>query len=240
MGTRRLTSAGRARGRAVADAWKWVYSDPRWALLRGQVLSEEPACACGCGQPSTVVDHIRAHRGDPLLAFDRTNLQGMARRCHDRKTAAEVLGAGDRPAGPATSTVPVTLVCGPPCAGKTTYVGRHAEPGDLVVDWDALAGALGSPRTHEHPPALRPFVAAARDAVVDRLARPTDIGRAWIIATAPTEAERSRWPADEVVILATAEDVCARRARAAGRAADTLDAIADWWRARHADEHIPF
>jgi predicted kinase len=33
----------------------------------------------------------------------------------------------------------VVLVCGPPCAGKTTYVREHANPGDLIIDYDDLA-----------------------------------------------------------------------------------------------------
>ncbi|BCJ45329.1 hypothetical protein GCM10010168_85980 [Actinoplanes ianthinogenes] len=32
----------------------------------------------------------------------------------------------------------VVLVTGPPCAGKTTYVRTHAEPGDQVLDQDVL------------------------------------------------------------------------------------------------------
>lgn len=48
---------------------------------------------------------------------------------------------------------PVTLVCGPPCAGKTTWVARHAAPGDLVLDFDQIArGELGSPFKWDHTP----------------------------------------------------------------------------------------
>jgi 5-methylcytosine-specific restriction protein A len=36
-----------------------------------------------------VVDHIVPHRGDERLAFDRDNLQGLCKSCHDRKTATE-------------------------------------------------------------------------------------------------------------------------------------------------------
>lgn len=78
------------------------YSSPEWRTLRAQVLREEPLCRCDehrqdgalfgakpDAPPSTVVDHIIAHRGDRVLFLDRSNLRGMAKRCHDAKTSRE-------------------------------------------------------------------------------------------------------------------------------------------------------
>jgi len=48
----------------------------------------------------------------------------------------------------------VTLVVGPPCAGKTTWALAHAAPGVEVIDFDAIAVDLGSPSSHDHPPAI--------------------------------------------------------------------------------------
>lgn len=83
----------------AAQPWRWVYSDPRWPPLRNQVRSEEPRCRTGCGALTSVVDHIVPHRGDEQLAFDRANLQGLCKPCHDRKTAIEN-GLGRRSVGP--------------------------------------------------------------------------------------------------------------------------------------------
>lgn len=46
----------------------------------------------------------------------------------------------------------LTVVIGPPAAGKTTYVLAHARPGDIVVDLDRLANALtcGGTDSHRH------------------------------------------------------------------------------------------
>jgi 5-methylcytosine-specific restriction endonuclease McrA len=217
--------------------WHWVYDDKRWPTLRDQVLSEEALCRAGCGRPPGVVDHIRPHRGDETLAFDRANLQAMCKPCHDSKTAHETgfAGGGTKRLAPAT----VTLVCGPPCSGKTTYVSDRAQPGDLVVDWDALAVALGSPHPWDHPAPLTPFIAEARDAVTARLARSHGVERAWIIATAPRDADRRRLAPEgaTVVVLATDEDECVRRARQDSRPAGTIDAIESWWRTHRADQH---
>jgi len=38
---------------------------------------------------ATVVDHIVPHRGDSKLFWDRSNWQGLCKRCHDRKTRRE-------------------------------------------------------------------------------------------------------------------------------------------------------
>ena len=46
----------------------------------------------------------------------------------------------------------LTVVVGPPCAGKSTYIRRMARSGDVLIDYDALARALGSDRAHEAPP----------------------------------------------------------------------------------------
>lgn len=44
----------------------------------------------------------------------------------------------------------VTLVCGPPCAGKTTYVRQHAAIDDTVLDQDQIAQDLGSDQQWLH------------------------------------------------------------------------------------------
>ena len=75
------------------------YDTAPWRTLRAQVLQEEPLCRCeehkDATQPfgakpdapaSEVVDHIQAHKGNAELFFQRTNLRGMSRRCHNRKT----------------------------------------------------------------------------------------------------------------------------------------------------------
>ncbi|MFE7747060.1 hypothetical protein ACFU5M_32675, partial [Nocardia sp. NPDC057455] len=86
----------------------------------------------------------------------------------------------------------ITVVIGPPCAGKTTHVQANASPSDIVIDFDRLARALGSPVEHGHSPAhLRATLAAWKAAVTATLAaRPTG---AWIIHAQPTAADLQRY-----------------------------------------------
>lgn len=124
----------------------------------------------------------------------------------------------------------VTLVCGPPCSGKSTWVREHAKPGDLVVDFDEIAHKLGSPSRHDHPPRVRNKVRLIRAMQESTAARHP--GDAWIIRTLPDGADRravaQRLNARTVVLAPPVEDGLAR-ARADGRPAWTAQAIRDWW-----------
>lgn len=74
----------------------------RWQKVSKLFLAEHPLCECGeCRaagriRPATVVDHVIPHRGDADLFWDRGNWCAMAKQCHDRKTATEDGGFGNR------------------------------------------------------------------------------------------------------------------------------------------------
>ena len=64
-----------------------------WQRESRLFLKAHPLCAL-CAQEgrytkATVVDHIRQHRGDVSLFWDRSNWQPLCKRCHDRKTLTE-------------------------------------------------------------------------------------------------------------------------------------------------------
>lgn len=60
----------------------------------------------------------------------------------------------------------VTVVTGPPCSGKSTYVRQHAKPGDIVIDFDVMAQAFGSTHPHDHTAATRHVTMQARRAAI--------------------------------------------------------------------------
>jgi 5-methylcytosine-specific restriction enzyme A len=69
----------------------------RWRELRRVVLSRDPSCMLCQAQPSTQVDHLvaKAHGGTD----DMTNLRGVCKPCHARKTAQDS-ASGARLRGP--------------------------------------------------------------------------------------------------------------------------------------------
>lgn len=99
--------------------------DSKWQKARAGFLRKHPLCGCEeCKQrmvplPATVVDHIRPHglkaaidSGDQAridearrLFWDSSNWMPMAKVCHDRKTARDDGGFGNRRQGVGASKV---------------------------------------------------------------------------------------------------------------------------------------
>lgn len=140
---------------------------------------------------------------------------------------ADILAAKARIQASRPDRAEVVLVSGPPCSGKTTYVREHACPGDLIVDYDALAVALGSPDSHDHPETLRPYVLQAREAVLERVTRDPKLRRVWLIQSSPTVAQLAG--ATRSVTMDTSREECHRRADAARRPARWHELIDGWF-----------
>lgn len=64
----------------------------RWQRARLQFLAQHPLCrecqSQGRVTVATVVDHVRPHKGDQVLFWDRLNWAPACAPCHNRKTAA--------------------------------------------------------------------------------------------------------------------------------------------------------
>ena len=82
--------------------WKKYYDLAGWrkhtqpAVLARDPLCKlmiTPLCAQHGGDASEVADHIKDHKGDLNLFFDMSNLQGVCKPCHDRKTGLTRGGA---------------------------------------------------------------------------------------------------------------------------------------------------
>lgn len=72
----------------------------RWQKARRTYLDRNPLCvhctAEGKTVVATVVDHIIPHKNDQALFWDTANWQALCKACHDRKTATEDGGFGNR------------------------------------------------------------------------------------------------------------------------------------------------
>ncbi len=63
----------------------------KWRKVRLSYLRDNPLCIyCrnkGLYTPATVIDHIKPHKGNQTLFWDRNNWQPLCKKCHDTKTA---------------------------------------------------------------------------------------------------------------------------------------------------------
>lgn len=156
-------------------------------------------------------------------------------------------GAMARPGWFRRTVVPLTVVCGPPGAGKSRWCARRAEPWN-VIDFDAIAVRLFGP-----PGARRPAgplsagqvadVLRARNERLGELMRPSARDEwpsgALLIASEPKAEHRLWWSRTvgaQVVVLATPAALCKTRIAAdaaAGddRGADAAARVDAWWAA---------
>lgn len=87
------------RTAARGAAWRGWYGLKRWRKLRWQVLTDAMFVCARCGAVNgdtskLVADHVRPHRGDPGLFWDRGNLQCLCKPCHDGAKQREEAAAG--------------------------------------------------------------------------------------------------------------------------------------------------
>lgn len=88
------------------------------------------------------------------------------------------------------------VVCGPPDSGKTTWVAQHAQPFDLVWDYDAVANVvLARDRDLRHetlPPFALSLLCELRGVLISFASSgwlPADVG-VFVIVTKRESAER--------------------------------------------------
>lgn len=129
------------------------------------------------------------------------------------------------------------VVTGPPCAGKSSHVDEHRAPGDLVVDLDRIAGALGHEGDHldwADPSGVHQLVARiARAAVVKALLTGAlhVPAAAWVIETSPQRWQLAayRRRGAEFIHLDPGREVCHERATADSRPKSTHAEIDAWY-----------
>lgn len=126
----------------------------------------------------------------------------------------------------------LTVVTGPPCSGKTTYIRQRAVAGDIVIDLDAIARTLGSPDTHDHPPTILAVAAAARHgAITEAIRQHHRRGvTVWIVDASPSTTRQVQYDRAGATIVRLSADRAElhRRATASSRGQATHRRIDAW------------
>ena len=123
------------------------------------------------------------------------------------------------------------VITGPPCSGKSTYVREHAQDGDVLVDFDAIAQALGSSVAHGSEGHVREAAFKARNAVVGYLLDNAKDAEGWIIHSSPADwqLEAYETAGAEFIALDADMETCLERAEQDGRPPDEADKIREWF-----------
>lgn len=124
----------------------------------------------------------------------------------------------------------IHVITGPPCAGKSTYVKENAKDGDLRIDYDLIALALGSMKSHAAEGAIKQAAFDAREGAIQTALKYSD-AESWIIHTTPSE-EHIKMYTDagaEFIDLDPGYESCMERARQDGRPQQTFDGIEKYY-----------
>lgn len=127
----------------------------------------------------------------------------------------------------------LTVVVGPPCSGKSTWVLEHAEPGDIVIDFDRLAVALSGPGgdPHDHPSAVAAVTRAARTAAIEAAIKQAKACHVYLIHSSPGQVRMAEYRdlGAEIVTVDPGRDVVRQRCKAQ-RPARMFAVIDEWYR----------
>jgi hypothetical protein len=184
---------------------------------------------------ATIVDHVQA------LAFGGEDVDENTRNLCDWhnaiKTALEGAstgGAARHPDWLKPSAIPLTILSGPPCSGKTTYIRERASDHDIIIDLDGIFQRIQPGYVHWSKMLTDDLFnkgIRVRNEMLGSLSRQTS-GKAWFIVSAPSKAERDWWHGKlggELVLLHPGVEECKRRAIERGTP-DAVDGVDQWER----------
>jgi len=199
---------------------KAFYKSAAWRRAREAYVSERKAvdgglCELCQEEPGTEVHHkifLRPENiDDEDITLNPENFALLCYDCHQREHEAArriaqlnakqrdgkrgVLVGGSYYYDEEGKIQPfkVHVVWGAPGSGKTTYVRKHIQPGDVVIDLDLIGRALSMADKTEVPRNVERIAYDIRDYLYIQIAqRQLDAKQVWVIAGLPKREQRQQ------------------------------------------------
>ena len=116
--------------------------------------------------------------------------------------------------------IDVYIVYGSPASGKTTYVKKHMEEGDMVVDLDLIKQSISMRAKSDVPDNLLNIAFRIRDYLYDIIEYREELecNNIWVIASLPLDIDReylfNRLQATKIIYIEATKEECIERAMA--------------------------
>jgi len=204
------------------------YASRRWRELREVLIIQRHGRCDRCGKDcsadtSELIAHHKEHLTDetlkdPAVAVNPDNIEILCQKCHALQHPVR---------GFIKKRKEVFIVYGSPLSGKSTYVRENMEPGDLVVDLDAIRSGISLQPLYTPAPPLQKTAFAVRDFLYEQIRiRSGEWQTAWVIAGLPRKDERERLAARlgaSLILVEATKEECHKRLL------DCDDARGDEW-----------
>lgn len=199
--------------------------DADWRAVRRQYLNAHPTCSApDCTAAAVEVDHIESVHDRPDLRLSWSNLRSFCKRHHSQRTARDQSFMSPEaiartwPSGLRRSAIPLTIVCGAPGSGKSTWAREQAGHDDIIIDLDEIKARLAGTTMYSAEARWTGPALKERNRLLRELSDlPGLEGSAWFIISAPEQAERDWWQRQlggTVHVMDTDKAECIRRINA--------------------------
>lgn len=206
----------------LSNAWK--------DLSYNSKIAVGGKCA-SCGKVFLDTSELIAHHkieltdsnvSDPTIALNPNNIEVVCFRCHNKEHGRF-----------GYNTKQVFIIHGSPLSGKTTLARELMTQGDIMLDIDYLYMAISGLPLNVKPSTIRFNVFRLRDSMLDQIkTRYGDWLNAYVIGGYPEKHERDRLSqvlGAELLHCDASKDECKRRCVQAGRPAEWMGYIDDYW-----------
>lgn len=190
------------------------YASDKWRAFRAAIIAERGTRCEHCGEWVAVARDLTLHHKieltpenvhDAMIALNPDNVLVIHHSCHNQVHKRNAAKRGRQ----------AFIVYGPPLSGKTTFVKENMEPGDLVVDYDAIYAGLSTLPWYNKPSEILPNVRAVHALLLDHIK--TRYGKwqtAWIIGGYADHYKRDKLAEEigaELIFIEASRDQCIER-----------------------------